>query len=92
MTTSEEWAERLSGYVPNDEPRLKQKYKIRWNAGFGETSTIIEAASKREAIAEAYAMALDQFESNATWSAEYFVSEDAGVSNETSSVGGLERP
>lgn len=46
------------------------KFRIRWDAGFGESSHVIEVATKREAIAEAYVMALDQFESNALWGAE----------------------
>ncbi len=76
MTTSAEWAEKFTDYVPTDEPP-KQLYHIQWGVSWNETGDthvrdVKEFASKAEAMAAAEAMAHDLRESNATiwWKAE----------------------
>ena len=46
------------------------KFKIEWNAGFGRCTDIVEAETHAEALDIALDMAVDQFESNAQYTAE----------------------
>ena len=46
------------------------KYIITWNSGYGETDAEIEADSVEEARNYAYEEALEEFNSNASYSAE----------------------
>jgi hypothetical protein len=57
------------------------KARIRWDAGFGAVETIIDVETIGEALKEAEAMARDQFDSNATWNAEFVEEVERGLGN-----------
>jgi hypothetical protein len=70
------------------------KFIVSWNAGFGEVETVIEAEDIWRARDYAHTMALDQFESNATWGArlaEEAAVEWGGVNGQKAKVGSVER-
>lgn len=65
MTTSAEWAERLSGYTPDDEQGApRQRFVIDWGVDDQRVRDVIYAASEAEALAAAKDLAHDLYESN----------------------------
>ena len=61
------------------------KYIIKWNAGYGDSRNVIEAENEQKAVEEAYALWLEEADSNADYDAELLTPENAkehGFENE----------
>ena len=53
------------------------KFIIKWNAGYGESSQIVEANSHHEALNDAYLSWKEESESAADYSAEQYSKQGA---------------
>ncbi len=94
MTTSAEWAERLSGYTPDDEQGTpKQRFLIEWGyRGSDFVRDVIYAEDAAAARREADRLAEDLWESNKIAWAEPYEDNDGqpGDDNLPSDGGGAD--
>jgi hypothetical protein len=63
----------------------KEKWIITWNAGYGDNSEVVKAASENDAESMAYEAAREEFENNAEYSAQPYSKElavELGIEDE----------
>lgn len=53
------------------------KYIVKWNAGYGDSRSVIEAETKDKAVEGAYALWLEEAKNNADYDAELLTPENA---------------
>lgn len=53
------------------------KFIIKWDIGYGENAEVIEASNEADAEMAAYERAKEDFESQASYSAEPYTKEEA---------------